>query len=1049
MQHSKGGRNVQARSLGAGRVLPTGAVVNWRLFEYQRLMPAYGQPISIVKDLMRISLAARFMTLFSHLPIRFLLPFAVVLLSPLFASAAVPAGTANERILQQELRQQQVQRTTSRVADQLSTIIEEFERNGIAGEDVKVLQAIRSVLGQLSDREMNQVITLLQEARRSDDSVVSRRNVADAFSGQKTIITQLKQLVLEYQRQQALYELSIRLRELATRQAGNMRRGVWLAKASDQKTRNSFSEEQKLNLQLQESEQVALRDETQLLVNRLDKLSRESDGSPTGERPKAALKQATEGGLKPALDGAVEDLKQARMLSASGNEKRARDQMREVARLLLLSKDAIDLLRAAIAETESAILQQRQVIEETRKIERKEDATAAEDRQFEVVDNSDLIRRDINDVAPTAAGYLRNAIDGMQETREVLGGWERLEKKRDLAQPKQREALTHLESARRALQDQLERAEAEAAGSLDTLARLKKLQESVKGLITRETKLKDDAAATEKKPQELKAQAPVQGEIRDQTQDVQQEAASAAAEAANALRDAAEQMEKSQKSLARSQNSPEAQQAAIESLKKADAEIAKEVARLEEAKKELAKLEDILQRLIVVIEQEQQLQLKTTVAGLKPSTPPLQEFVADQLRLMTVTGGLQKETQEPLPSAASHLGEARGQMEGARQQLEASYPRNAQAPQARALVELQLARRLLEDKINDLRADLGLSQKDPSQSLADVAEAIEKAQQEVNDALSQMANAPAGLMEALQKQQQEIANALADDTRSNPAPQVGQAQKTASQAAQDIGAGNLPQAIKAMKKTRETMKAAQEARPEEAAAKSLDALQEKQAEVQQMAEALAAAQEAAPAGAMDAAAESLTKAAQQVGPIAAGAMGALPSGAQGALQAAQNALQNAAAQAAADQAAPAQQNAANAAQALAQAKAALAMAQAGLSSQMAGQGSPSPGQGQSPGQNGQGKGPGQGQGQGQGQTPGQPQPGQGAPSPLGDGKSGNWNGPGGADGQRRAVAGSGEFLTLPRRDRAAIQQSQAEKYPQEYGPLVEQYLKNLSDQAAE
>jgi len=38
---------------------------------------------------------------------------------------------------------------------------------------------------------------------------------------------------------------------------------------------------------------------------------------------------------------------------------------------------------------------------------------------------------------------------------------------------------------------------------------------------------------------------------------------------------------------------------------------------------------------------------------------------------------------------------------------------------------------------------------------------------------------------------------------------------------------------------------------------------------------------------------------------------------------------------------------------------------------------------------------------------------------------------------------------LPKRDRAAIQQSQSEKYPQEYGSLVEQYLKNLSDEPVE
>ena len=98
------------------------------------------------------------------------------------------------------------------------------------------------------------------------------------------------------------------------------------------------------------------------------------------------------------------------------------------------------------------------------------------------------------------------------------------------------------------------------------------------------------------------------------------------------------------------------------------------------------------------------------------------------------------------------------------------------------------------------------------------------------------------------------------------------------------------------------------------------------------------------------------------------------------------------------------------------------------------------GQGQGKGQQAQGRGQGQGKlGQGQGQ---------GTPGPQGNGRQGNWDGAGGADGPRRGTTGSGQFTGLPKRDRAAIQQSQGENYPQEYGALVEQYLKNLSDQSS-
>ena len=64
---------------------------------------------------------------------------------------------------------------------------------------------------------------------------------------------------------------------------------------------------------------------------------------------------------------------------------------------------------------------------------------------------------------------------------------------------------------------------------------------------------------------------------------------------------------------------------------------------------------------------------------------------------------------------------------------------------------------------------------------------------------------------------------------------------------------------------------------------------------------------------------------------------------------------------------------------------------------------------------------------------------------TGDGMGNRSGGP--QDGQRVAAQGSGQFIGLPARDRAAIQQSQSEKYPEEYGGMIEQYLKNLADQA--
>lgn len=943
-------------------------------------------------------------------------------------------GAASDRLLQTELKQQQIQRTTQRVSEQLSAIIEEFERNGIAGEDVRVLRAIRSVLHRLSEKEMTQVVTLLQQAQKADDAA-AKKGVVEAYASQKGIITQLNQLILEYQRQHALYEMSIRLRGLAARQSANMRVGVWLARQTQARQLQQYNEDEKRYLQQQEIDQIALKDELAQLMTAIEKVARETEGTPTGDRPKAALAQAKSGGLFSALEDSVRDLQNGRLLSATGNEKKARDQMRDVARTLLLSKDLVDLLRAAIQETENEILRQKQVTDVTRKMERRDDARDAEDKQFEVVDNTDLIRRDINDVATTAAGYFRNAIDRMQEARAILNEGFDVKKKVQEAPIKQGDAVTALEQARRALQDQLAKAELEQIKPDGVLSNLRELQKQVQELIKREEKLKEETAALETKPTELRAKAPDQGDIRDRTQDVQQRAANDAPSAAEALNEASEQMEKVQKDLARSKNSPDSEQAAIDALKKADQELGDKIAKLEQDEKTLANLDKLLEKVEAVIKDQQQVRLDTAKNAVKPDSKSSPQIAKKQETTGQKTGEAQQEAQEPVPSAAQHLGEAKSQMSDAKGKLDQNQSNDAQPSQTRALNELYAAKKDIEKKMNELRDELGLQQ-DPSQSLADAAAALERAQQEVNEAQSDMANAPAGLLDNLQKQQQAIADSLSETAKSSPGQKVSQAQQAAQQAAQQLAGNNLKEAINAMQKAEEGIEGAQgQQKNTPQGAPSLPQLGKQQKDVKQLAQQLLAAQQSVGEQAMQNAAQNLEQALNDVSPIAAGQAGQLPAAAQQAVQSAQSALTQASAQAGANQQAPAQANAAQAAQALAQAQAALALAQAGLNPQMA--------QGQQ-GQQGQGQGQSPGEGQGKGQQQGQ---GKGTPPPRGTGQQGNWSGAGGANGARRAASGNGSFIGLPQRDRAAIQQSQAEKYPQEYGPLVEQYLKNLSDQA--
>src|ERR1041384_4652788 len=98
------------------------------------------------------------------------------------ACAAEAASNGTDTVLRQELlKQQQIKTTTKRVGDQLEAIIAEFDRNGISGEDVKVLHAIRGVLDKLSEKDMAKVLDYLQQSRAATDPTTAARTATEAF----------------------------------------------------------------------------------------------------------------------------------------------------------------------------------------------------------------------------------------------------------------------------------------------------------------------------------------------------------------------------------------------------------------------------------------------------------------------------------------------------------------------------------------------------------------------------------------------------------------------------------------------------------------------------------------------------------------------------------------------------------------------------------------------------------------------------------------------------------------------------------------------------
>ncbi|MBM3848163.1 MAG: hypothetical protein FJ405_17985, partial [Verrucomicrobia bacterium] len=568
--------------------------------------------------------------------------FAVILLVLLAAAsersnAATPAQADPLRV--QSARQEQIQGSSGRVAAQLDQILMEFELNGISGEDVNVLSAIRSVVHRISAEDMVKVIESLTKAREAGDS--GGQQAADAFSSQRTIITQLRQVLAEYQRQQALHDIAMRLRELAARQTENMRLAVALARQVDRRNLDQYPETQRLNLQLQEAEESSLRAETGLVLDALGRLGESAGDATSAERIQKAVEMAKSSGLLSALDSAVQDLKNVRLLGAAGNEKKARDQMREIARQLTRSLDRRDALREALRELDVAMDKHQTLMERTRALQQKDEAIKREVDQADLVDATDLIRKDVDDLAPEASEHLEAAMERMQEARSAFLSQDPPARIKELAVAQQSEAQTKMEQARRELVDQLTKAESLQQPPENKMAAVEAMQMRIRELIAQQQALRKKTSETAK--DKLAGLAPRQGDIKDQTQESQQQASSLSSEASEALGDAASQMQKSQKSLAESQNSDASQEAALEALSRAEEALAKEKEMLAQAAEELNQLEEILKKLVAIIEDQQGVFSATTRSALNPAPEVMPLVVNQQVMLADRTRSLEGE----------------------------------------------------------------------------------------------------------------------------------------------------------------------------------------------------------------------------------------------------------------------------------------------------------------------------------------------------------------------------------------------------------------------
>ena len=97
---------------------------------------------------------------------------AILLSASVIFAGSIPganAQTAIERARAGEVRQGQIQTDAQRLAADLDSMIDEYDRNGLSGDDIKNLKSLRAILGRLSEKEMVKILNLLREAGSKSD----------------------------------------------------------------------------------------------------------------------------------------------------------------------------------------------------------------------------------------------------------------------------------------------------------------------------------------------------------------------------------------------------------------------------------------------------------------------------------------------------------------------------------------------------------------------------------------------------------------------------------------------------------------------------------------------------------------------------------------------------------------------------------------------------------------------------------------------------------------------------------------------------------------
>ncbi len=761
---------------------------------------------------------------------RFILAIALVLwLSCSFVAAQdVPKSV----IEQNATNQAEIRDHTTAVEKQVQDLIDELEANGISGNDVKMLEAVKSKLTDLSGPEMTQVLEALKSAAADNNPVTSQQSAYTAYADQKSILSQLGHLLVEFEQHQAASRLAEKFRDLMDREGST-------TKATEDVQRKFMNRPPlammldrtlKTTVQVLESEQQSISDDLGSVTEQLNKAA-QLNGQLNNPIQKAQ-DELKDGQIQLALNQASSDIQAGNLADALIQQKNARDQLRQIAKDLDPVSKA-EALAQATSDLQKLIDSQKGLLDSTQAFRgNRTDLLQMDAKQGDLADDADTLQHDVQAVSPDAAGSIKEASKQMQESWKFLRPVTFASGKSTTAQ---QSAITSLQEAEQRLQKALADAKTSAADPDAQAKALDDLQKKIANAQQQQQQTSDQVKNALNNPaapdnnalaQAQKDQATLQQQTADLAQEAQQAAASPATSAD--IQAAANAMDQAQKDLSnpnKMQNAQASQQAAQQALADAGKQLQKDAATTSpsptpgdksdpsqtaqndpnSAATPEADPTDQLQKQLQDVQQQQQKASDQTKQALNDPAPSsglnkLNQAKQSQKDVAEQAQAMQQQTAEVSPEAGQALQKAAESMDQAQKALsDPSKATNAPSAQKAAQDALADAKKKLDDaaeaekttpgQLSQAAKDLQQAQKalassatpnspsaDPSKGSpsADAAKELSKANQALA-AIAKNPSTPANVAASAKDAQNAIAQAQQSSGKGDSASASSQA----------------------------------------------------------------------------------------------------------------------------------------------------------------------------------------------------------------------------------------------------------------------------------